>query len=145
MKKISLIILIMSLLGAIEYNDDDTTKEVGAIRKGVSDTLKAVVARTFMENTNTTTSKPDGFQSWGAWIIDTSGLDTNIWKIAGNGIEPIDRFSNEKCGVIVWLDNSNGTLHFDPNKIDGKSPICKELKESYDSSSKRTIQVLPAK
>ena len=155
------VIVILGVLAAVAVPRFVTTRtdaQVAMLRSDIASTLKAIPARIFAENLDPTSSTPNGFSSWGDWMIDTAGLDKGRWVAyggfatggAGGGIGPIDQHTNAYCtstnspGVIYI---SNGNLYFDPSTIGNAtgqagqraSTLCTTLKNSYPSNSNRVI------
>ena len=157
------VIVILGVLAAVAVPRFVTTRtdaQVAMARSDIATVLKAVPARVFAENIDPTISKPDGFSSWGWWMIDTGGLDNGRWDVVdlGNvvGIAPKSDVgsaqglgSSAVCGgyneAVIRLEISTGNLIFDPSKLNtsqtNHNTFCKALAESYPSNSQRTIHL----
>ncbi|WP_181646882.1 type II secretion system protein [Helicobacter sp. 16-1353] len=160
------VIVILGVLAAVAVPRFVTTRtdaQVAMARSDIASTLKAIPARVFAENLDPTASAaPDGYASWGEWIIDTGGLDRSRWGVGGNplpsvsatrGVQPIGNVRNNfasstsptanvtgGCGMALGIDG-NGNLIFNPGHFGGQNTgtFCDNLKNSYPSGSNRII------
>ena len=154
------VIVILGVLAAVAVPRFVTTRtdaQVAMARSDIATALKAIPARVFAENLDPTQSNPPGFSNWGEWIIDTAGLDRSRWGVeaAKQGVQPLGNVTNSTgnvtggCGVMVWIDTTNGILYFDPrtnnNTLNGTGgagnagTFCTTLANSYPSNSNRMI------
>ncbi len=165
------VIVILGVLAAVAVPRFVTTRtdaQVAMTRSDIASTLKAIPARVFAENLDTTQDAPSGFSTWGDWMIDTAGLDKGRWEVGGNiysastggggsedrAIQPIGNVTTSYgtgatggCGAVIYITNE-GNLIFDPANINLTDPnsdkansgtFCKALKNSYPSGSNRII------
>ena len=159
------VIVILGVLAAVAVPRFVTTRtdaQVAMARSDIASVLKAIPARVFAENIDPTQSSPQGFSSWGEWMIDTGGLDRGRWQVGGggtgtggnanNGIQPVGNVTSGNtntvggCGQVIWIDTTTGNLTFNPHNIPASATggnnggtFCKALKESYPSGSNRII------
>ena len=164
------ILVILGVLVAVALNRLVTTRvdaQIAATRSDIESVLKAVPARILAENIDIS-SVPEGFATWGDWIIDVAGLDSSRWKPASysdgekHGIVPVFTYSSNNArislacrfgyggdskstGPIIFIDVGKGVLKFRPelSGVDGTIGIyddfCLGLSKSYPSGSNRVI------
>lgn len=121
-----------------------TDAQVATARSDIASAQKAIVAKVFADNIDSTKSKAPNGESWGEWIMEVAGLDKNRWKSFGtNGVYPISPQTNNACFneselPLLWINPRGGYMHFNPNKLtDGSETIkdfCENLRYSYESS-----------
>ena len=90
------VIVILGVLAAVavpRFVATRTDAQIATARSDMASAQKAVVAKVFADNIDTTASKaPDpnkkastgGVMTWGEWIIEVAGLDGSRWGIALN-------------------------------------------------------------
>ncbi|RDU58128.1 type II secretion system protein [Helicobacter sp. MIT 99-5507] len=152
------VIVILGVLAAVAVPRFVTTRtdaQVAMLRSDIASTLKAIPARIFAENIDPTASTPNGYSSWGEWIIDTGGLDRGRWAASAiggkSGVGPLDTHNGTWCVSsnqpgIIYIDEK-GNLNFNPETIGNatgaatsySSTLCNSLKASYPSGSNRVI------
>ncbi|RAX54736.1 hypothetical protein CCY99_02960 [Helicobacter sp. 16-1353] len=159
------VIVILGVLAAVAVPRFVTTRtdaQVAMARSDIATVLKAIPARVFAENIDPTSSTaPDGFSTWGEWMIDTGGMDKSRWAVGGNGaigtrgIQPLGNVQSRGgavattggCGAVINID-TDGNLIFDPKNINlaggatqggNDGVFCKNLRDSYPSNSNRII------
>ena len=155
------VIVILGVLAAVavpKFVSSRTDAQVATLRSDMATVLKTVPSRVFAENIDVSTTPPgtdsstgNTFQNWGEWIVDTAGLDKTKWKVDGNGISPIyevdaaDPNNSKGCGKVIEINppannNPPATITFDPEtQLTVDNALCKGLKNSYPSGSKRVI------
>lgn len=114
--------------------------QVAIARADSALTMKAIVAAVFANNINTKSSKAPKGESWGKWIIEVGGLDTDRWAVFNNGIYLKD--CNSKTSLI-WINHKMGSMHFNPSKLNGDNEFCKTLKESYTLGESNGDKIVP--
>ena len=146
------VIVILGVLAAVavpKFVASRSDAKVAALRSDISTALKTIPSRIFAENIDiTATNAPDG-TTWPEWMIDTAGLDKNMWgpSVTQNGITP--RTSSRipipcSSNGILSIDKTKQTLMFDPeqlkaNNASSSDAVCVQLKNSYPSGSARAI------
>lgn len=156
------VIVILGVLAAVAVPRFSTTRvdaQVATLRSDIATTLKAVPARVFAENIEITANgysqvrNPNGvnYANWGAFILDTAGLDNNRWMVhtTNTGISPIaakNGNNNTPCngGPLINITTNNAQFIFSPDKLAAPAgnsgrALCEALKTSYPSGSNRTI------
>ncbi|RAX54237.1 hypothetical protein CCY99_04295 [Helicobacter sp. 16-1353] len=152
------VIVILGVLAAVAVPRFVTTRtdaQVAMFRSDIASTLKAIPARVFAENIDTTAATPqDGTVSWAQWIIDTGGLDPSRWDLVTvtNGVFPKVVGGNRgvgtanTCGTdpVIQIDTTTGNLIFDPARLQDPgsgthATLCTNLRNSYPSNSNRII------
>lgn len=149
-----LMLVILGILVAVavpRFVATRTDVQVATARSDLASAMKAVVAKVFADNIDTTQSKaPDPNKSvqsqngnfnkeWGDWIIEVAGLDGARWERGGNaintpmlveqnaGIQPIGNVQTTSggkkggCGMVLGINTSDGIMLFAPNNIGGEN------------------------
>lgn len=114
--------------------------KVATARSDIASVQKAIVAKVFADNINTKSPKAPKDESWGKWIIEVGGLDTDRWAISNNGIYLKD--CNNKT-QLIWINHKTGSMHFNPSKLNGDNEFCKTLKESYTLGESNGDKIVP--
>lgn len=114
--------------------------KVATARSDIVSTMKAIVAAVFANNINTKSPKAPKGESWGKWIIEVGGLDTDRWAVSNNGIYLKD--CNNKT-QLIWINHKMGSMHFNPSKLNGDNEFCKTLKESYTLGENNGNKIVP--
>ena len=148
------VIVILGVLAAVavpRFVATRTDAQVATARSDLASAMKAVVAKVFADNIDTTQSKaPDPNKSvnsqngnftrnWGEWIIEVAGMDGSRWEQGGNaiktpmsveandGIQPIGNVQTSSggkrggCGMVLGINVSDGVMLFAPNNIGGEN------------------------
>lgn len=146
------VIVILGVLAAVavpRFVATRTDAQVATARSDLSSAMKAVVAKVFADNIDTTQPRaPDPNKSvnsqngkftrnWGEWIIEVAGMDGSRWEQGGNaiktpmsvevnnGIQPIGNVQTSSggkrggCGMVLGINVSDGVMLFAPNNIGG--------------------------
>ena len=124
--------------------------QVAMTRSDIATILKQVPARVVAENVSISNTPPNGYNTWGEWLMDTPSLDKSKWQPTQNGLIAISFIESNRqnnrviacSGNYIHLDLATGKLHFDPDMIDKKITFCRLLAESYNSGSSRTIDLV---
>ena len=123
--------------------------QVAMTRSDIATLLKQVPARVIAENVAITNTPPDGYNTWGDWLMDTPSLDKSKWQPTQNGLLAISFLETNQqnntiitCpGNYIFLDLATGKLHFNPAMISKNITFCRLLAESYSSGSNREIDL----
>lgn len=114
--------------------------KVATARSNIASVQKAIVAKVFADNINTKSPKAPKGESWGKWIIEVGGLDTDRWAVSSNGIYLKD--CNNKT-QLIWINHKMGSMHFNPSKLNGDNEFCIALKESYTLGENNGDKIVP--
>lgn len=157
------VIVILGVLAAVavpRFVATRTDAQVATARSDMASAQKAIVAKVFADNIDTTSTKaPDPNKAvakqgtfnkdWGDWIIEVSGLDGSRWVKGGNairqavninesnGIQPIGNVQKNNvakkggCGMVLGIDTVNGVMIFAPNNIGGENVVSKAANFCY--------------
>ena len=152
---ILLLLIWLGVLAAVtvpRFVATRTDAQVATARSDLASAMKAVVAKVFADNIDTTQSKapnPLGadYIEWGEWIIEVAGLDSSRWKASGNGVYIIDNNKKkrkacyDRSGLpLLWIDTSKGNMVFNPSKLSDNydkknNGFCEDLRDSYVNSN----------
>lgn len=149
MVELVFVIVILGVLAAVavpRLSATRTDTQIAVLKNDLASAIKAVPAKVFAENIDIS-QVPNGFNNWGDWIIDITGLDKSRWTraLSPEGISPVDVTSRLPCSSDGILKIKNGELIFDPSVItttSTKEKFCKAIKDSYPSNSKRVIPLI---
>lgn len=161
------VIVILGVLAAVAVPRFVATRldaTVATLRSDASATTKAIVAKVFADNLDTTHSKaphPNDTTktysiSWNEWILEVGGLDRSRWiqasalknaynNTADRGISPDSRYFKGiqyPCGSSAMIEIlKDGNLYFNPGALatdtsikSNEPELCKQLRKSYESS-----------
>lgn len=138
------VIVILGALAALAINWISTTRndsQVAVARSDLSNALKAVPSFVFASNIEVLAkTPPEGYKSWGEYILDITSLDKRRWKATANGVQIISNSSkkggNKVCaGNYLYIDDNIGKLYFVPSNIDKSIAFCRLLAESYKDTN----------
>ena len=133
------VIVILGVLAAVavpRFVATRTDAQVATARSDLSSVQKAIVAKVFADNIDTTANNaPDPNKAvsaqttfdkqWGDWIIEVGGLDGARWAVSGGsqlnginveankGIAPLGNVSGTtrsgrgSCGLVLAIDSRN--------------------------------------
>lgn len=151
------VIVILGVLAAVavpRFVATRTDATVATLRSDAASVQKAIVAKVFADNIDTTSTLAPAPNdptktpsiSWSDWMIEVGGLDKSRWMQAipynnGRGISPSVKDSGVymPCGSSAMiLIQANGDLYFNPAALSqdtaGEPTLCKKLKASYATS-----------
>lgn len=113
--------------------------DISSARIGMANAQRAIKAKVFADNIDTTKPKAPNGKSWGEWIVAINELDRNKWAASGNGIYPK---GCDKETPLLWINPKTGAMHFNPSKLKGKK-FCEDLRDSYISSNGNGDKIVP--
>lgn len=113
--------------------------KIASARSDIASAQKAIVAKVFADNIDTSQPKAPNGESWGEWIMEVAGLDGGRWAVSNLGVYPIDVSTKTACydeskTPLLWLNPRTENMHFNPSKLavdSDKSKFCKGLRDSY--------------
>lgn len=124
------VIVILGVLAAVavpRFVATRTDAQVATARSDLASAQKAIVAKVFADNIDTTqASAPDpnkpvsgqnyDWNTWGEWIINITGLDGSRWNSPQNGTLPSTRHALNKD-----IPSKNAIQPVGNTTVDGKS------------------------
>lgn len=137
-------VLVSFALPLLVANRDNA--RVAALRSDINSVINYIPAKIF-ENNIDISNIPSGFNNWGEWIINTTGLDNSKWRVAVNndGISPVVNNSLVSCSRNGILRVTNNSLVFNPEEIkltNNLEKFCRILRDSYPTNYKRVIPLI---
>ncbi|RDU65129.1 type II secretion system protein [Helicobacter sp. MIT 14-3879] len=158
------VVVILGVLAAVAVPRFVATRmdaHVATLRSDASSVMKAIVAKVFADNIDTTASKAPApndptkstMITWSEWMIEVGGLDRQRWMKAiasDRTITPVYQWvvNGQRvpmpCGDLIQITTS-GDLYFNPNSLPDKNTqgpheaICSLLKESYGKDANKII------
>ncbi len=152
MLELIFVIVILGVLAVVAVPRFVTTRtdaNVAMTRSDIATIFKQVSSRAFAENIQIGNTPPQGYSTWGDWLMDTPYLDKNRWKPTDHGLLALTvrndekgKFTAEVCeGEYLYIDLDTGLMYFIPKNIDTSLLFCKQLANSYSSNSNRIINL----
>lgn len=143
------VVIIGMLAGAALYWLATTRNDsqVAVARSDLANALKAVPSFVFASNIEVLAkTPPNGYKSWGEYILDISSLDKRRWRATANGVQVVSNTAgkngNQVCsGNYLYIDDKTGKLYFIPSNIDKSLTFCRLLAESYKDAN-MTIELV---
>ncbi|RAX54662.1 hypothetical protein CCY99_02545 [Helicobacter sp. 16-1353] len=123
--------------------------QVATLKSDVATLLTQVPAEIVAGNIDVDTAAPEGFSTWGEWLMYVGALDKARWKSTENGVVAISYVNNNNnsnqvlCdGEYLYIDLIDGVLHFIPSNINANaSNFCKIFRNSYNQNSETKINL----
>ena len=122
---------VLKLGDKVEVSTRIASSAVAATRSEIANAQRAIVAKVFADNIDTTKPTAPKGKSWGEWIMEINKLDANKWQSTANGVILKD------CGgesPLISID-SKGIMHFKPSTLPSDNALCKGLSNSYKGKS----------
>lgn len=146
MVELVFVIVILGVLASVAVPRLSATRldsQIAVLRSDLASAMKSIPAKIFAENIDVS-QVPSGFNNWGDWIIEISGLDKSRWTkaLSPEGISPISPYAKLPCSSTGILRIENGELIFNPGVItitSNQEQFCKAIRDTYPTGSERTI------
>lgn len=135
------IIGMLASLALYWSNITRTDSQVAVARSDLANALKAVPVFVFAGNIEVLAkTPPEGYKSWGEYILDISSLDKKRWRATANGVQVLSNSSDKKgiqacSGNYFYVDDKTGKLYFIPSNIDKSITFCRLFAESYKDAN----------
>ncbi|RDU64091.1 hypothetical protein [Helicobacter sp. MIT 14-3879] len=146
------VVIILGGLASLALSWISSTRndsQVAIARSDLSNVLKTIPSFVFAGNMEVASGNPpNGYKSWGEYLLDISSLDKKRWKATNNGLQVLSNTldsskSPQVCsGNYLYIDTKEGKLYFVPNNIDKRITFCKLFAESYKNNNNVTINLI---